>query len=805
MIAAIEQGQNQISAMGGQINDMGGRIIKIEEEIQKLTNQKPPQQDPHPGQRPGLFDIGSPLSEPPPTDPWSQFRQARQPAPGPQGSGMPAGSSTWSGRPDGGIPTGGQPAPGPQGSGMPAGSYTWSGRPDGGIPTGGNTTWANPGPTFGSSPHPSASPSQVPPTPSSWATAGAGTNMMPWNEKHWTVDHKPPRELRTFDGDIRFYDKWRLRIRNHFIASNMFYQNIFDLIESNREPITFQALSQTKLEILPNANWIWLANHIFGFVAKCVNDAMLGRLTTMAGGEEFNGFEVWRALHVEHRGGSVEMTCNERGFFIDFPRCDKVEDLQNHIVQWKKLQMEHGVGLPDAHLRHMFRGIIPEHVTDELKKLQSQFPVWDMEYNYVYKEISRLNDSRLSKWNMQRLTEAIKPKSSQKINHVGSEQRHVEQSQDVPPPPIPDMSSMQANLERMVAAAFSKAERGRPSAVDRGRSTAKNTSSGSRSGSVNSNSSQKPRYRSLPNPKFDGCWCCGEKGHSRAQCKEFARIRAANGGKIPRDYKGAYEKHVEKLAKSTITAAITNDFSDHDEFEHDETFVWPMLGSPPPPKTSISNKFSALSDSDTDEDESEIVKALAQLSSNVTVGPKKPQSQSRKAKSGLDMTRIHAVAKKIRDGHLTLPDIKLESNSEYECCWALVDTGAGVNVASKSQFPNAEKVQAPEVQLTTAGGSLLPNQGAMRVVTTSQEGIVRERIFYDAPVDMPIISIAEASKEGNNGSNTLFRKTDGYIEDNATHKRQHFVKRKGVYFVKLFTKKVSADNESDFGRLGHLP
>ena len=54
--------------------------------------------------------------------------------------------------------------------------------------------------------------------------------MMPWNDKHWTVDPKVPKELRTFDGDIRHYDKWRLRVRYHFISTNIFYQNIFDLI-----------------------------------------------------------------------------------------------------------------------------------------------------------------------------------------------------------------------------------------------------------------------------------------------------------------------------------------------------------------------------------------------------------------------------------------------------------------------------------------------------------------------------------------------------------------------------------------------
>ena len=49
-----------------------------------------------------------------------------------------------------------------------------------------------------------------------------------------------------------------------------------------------------------------------------------------------------------------------------------------------------------------------------------------------------------------------------------------------------------------------------------------------------------------------------------------------------------------------------------------------------------------------------------------------------------------------------MPDLNLENNEEYECVWALVDSGAGVNVAKDRQFAGARNVSAPEVVLTTA-------------------------------------------------------------------------------------------------------
>ena len=86
----------------------------------------------------------------------------------------------------------------------------------------------------------------------------------------------------------------------------MYYQNIFDLIEGSSVPITFNMLNPTSIPLLPHVNWLWVANHLWGFIGKCVDHTMLGRMSTLAGGEEFNGMELWRALFVEYRGGSVD-------------------------------------------------------------------------------------------------------------------------------------------------------------------------------------------------------------------------------------------------------------------------------------------------------------------------------------------------------------------------------------------------------------------------------------------------------------------------------------------------------------------
>ena len=617
-----------------------------------------------------------------------------------------------------------------------------------------------------------------------WA-AGFGTNVGPWAEKDWKVDHKVSSELKVFDGQIQHYANWRNRIRDHFISTNVYYCEVFDLIESTKQMLTLKTLNDARVPSLPNVNWRWLASHLWTFLGRWMNNTQLDRRITLASGEEYNGVELWRALFTEYHGGSVEMSKCERGYFINFPRCTKDEDLQGHVQQWNTLRLKYGCGLPEDHIILMFHEVLPEHVSKEIR-LQKDLITISQQVNWVTAELSRFNDTRLSKWNMQRLTQQLKGSSSKlptSVQPVMSEQQMESGgAESAPSPPVPDMSTMQANIERMIAAAM---ERG--GGRDRGRG-GQRTASGSRT------NSPANRRSNIPSPKFAGCWCCGKSGHSRRDCNVFKKIRADNGGQIPKDYKGAYEKHMEAQKASKQVAAIGVAAQSED---HDETYVWPVITSkgiipPRPIATSIQNKYQSLGDGDgdsDDQDESDVLAALAQISSNVSYAKPKPKPNSQS--KGMTMAKISAIAKQVSSGAIRLPDLNLDNNDEYECCWALVDSGAGVNVAKDDQFVDGVDVEAPPVILSTADGALLPNSGAMKVTTRSKEGITVERTFYKAPVAMPILAVAELTKEGVMGSTTGFRQRDGFIENNADHKRQHFVKRKGVYFMKLYTRKRS--------------
>ena len=618
-----------------------------------------------------------------------------------------------------------------------------------------------------------------------WAP-GAGTENQPFDPRAWSADgRKVSKELRTYDGDMAHYDNWRRRIRDHFVGVNTNYSYVFSLIEGEKVPIRWRFLATTRVAELPYMNWEWMATHLWTFTANYLSDVQLNRRGTLVMGEEFNGLELWRALFRENCGGSAQLANLERSHFVDFPRCDKSSDLPVHLGQWTELKNKYGAGLPQEHLIAMFWKILPDEVVADIKRRRDLVGDLQGQIDFVHGELDTYTDDRLSKWNLSKLQSQLKtrPKNSTGIHAMPTEQSEPAAP---PPPPMPDMASFNANLERMVNAAVART----------GRSTAR-TPPGSRSGSAGSKSNRR-----TPNPSFKGCWCCGSELHTRAKCPKFQAIREANGGKVPKDYVGEYEKSMMK-SKNTPVRALGITTGHHESGEYPETVkLWPALRSPLP--TPVKNRYSVIGymDSD-DEDESEVVKALAALTSHVSTAGQSQRARKaqQREQRPANFAQLCAIARDVKAGKINLPDVDLDSDNEYTCLWALVDSGAGANVARPDHIPHAVPVSAPSITLSAANGEIMPNTGAHRVRTFHQDGTSVDRTFYQANVDMPILAVAELSQEGPRGTEVRFYKNHGTAIDNASGKRQHFVKRSGVYFVKIYVRKHESNgSESGFIR-----
>ena len=422
------------------------------------------------------------------------------------------------------------------------------------------------------------------------------------------------------------YDNWRRRIRDHFVSVNCNYAKVFDLVEQQRTPINWHQLTTLRVPELPYLNWQWVSTHLWSFTGAYLTDSQLTNRVTLVGGQEFNGLEHWRALYLQNCGGSSEMANAERGFWIEFPKCDKATDLQAHLAQWITLKGKYGSHLPEDHLIHMLHNILPDDVREAVKLQRDIRYNLQRQLDFIYVELGTFVDSKLSKWNLTKLQQSLRPKvkNSTGINAVHSA---ASASESVPPPPVPDFNAFTANVERIVAAAMT---RGRDS---------QRTPSGSRSGSTGSRSGRTTK--SVPSPKFKGCWCCGSEDHNRQNCPKFAKIKQDNGGKVPKNYMGEYEKSLK--AKTTSVKVIHVDpVLDTGEFA--ETYkLWPMLASPTPP-TATRNRYAVFTDQDdTDEDEMEVVKALSQISAKVIIGKTSQRAKKSNPKPAMEIAHLNSM------------------------------------------------------------------------------------------------------------------------------------------------------------------
>ena len=80
----------------------------------------------------------------------------------------------------------------------------------------------------------------------------------------------------------------------------MYYKEIFDQVEKEKNVVNVGALVNISAPTLSNLNWAWVGLHVWTFAGKWMNDTQLGRRLTITQGEDYNGLELWRALFVEY-------------------------------------------------------------------------------------------------------------------------------------------------------------------------------------------------------------------------------------------------------------------------------------------------------------------------------------------------------------------------------------------------------------------------------------------------------------------------------------------------------------------------
>ena len=629
---------------------------------------------------------------------------------------------------------------------------------------------------------------QQAPQPSPVQVGAQRLSVKAWDVKEWSIAHlKVSKELKPFMGTDATYRTWAGRVRDHFKEVNADWGLVFSEIEKQKIPIPMSAQTLTYLfttERQVQVDFAWISNVLWTFMGKNVSDTLYGNRSAMASGPD-NGIELWRAYFVKHEGGADQVELGGIDSFHTFPQCTKVEELGFWIGKWIEVKEQYGKGMSDVHLRSRFLNMLPESVKKEVRETKG-LDTLQLMINHVQGDLGRLNDHKLSKLHADRLKQSLGQATRVHAIMEGEQPDAVGPKQDEHLQYQTLINALSSKIDT-IAAAMNQ---------PRNQST--------------KNRQQQQRVRGPSDySKFKGCLHCGGD-HRVADCRTKKALLAKHDGKLPAGFKSAFDKW--KAAQPAKVAALTDAELQASDLEDEDDMVWAVPCSVisshpicPPCNFHHPNSFADIFDQDNyndDDDEEEMVKALQEIAT-VKMGPKISQKQRalQQQKKPINKKTVASIAKKVRDGHYNLPDLKLDSNKGYTASWALVDSGAGRSCAKrKGHFGNARSTLRPSsVKMATANGEELKSRGCFNIQLMTQEGHVINQTFEDTDVDMPIIAVTELAANGLHGSDVIFRQHDGSIVDLEKKATSQFVRRKGVYFIKIYTPN---DNNSGFTRQG---
>ena len=658
------------------------------------------------------------------------------------------------------------------------------------------------------------------PTPDPWASYVAGSQAAPpmassynaptpvvaapvagqviiqhWDERQWNIGYaKVSKELKPFNGSDSAYRTWAGRVRDHFKEVNRDWALVFAEIEKQQSVIPMSSQIMCYLGApgrQVQVDFSWISNVLWTFLGKHIIDSMYGHRSAVASGPD-NGVELWRAYFVKHEGGADQVELGGIDSLHTFPQCQKVEDLGFWLGKWIEMKDQYGQGMSDIHLRSRFLNILPEAVKKDVRETRGLNTLQDM-IQHVQKDLGRLNDSKIAKLHAERLKQSLS--GSHRVNAM----TEVEE----PPTNGPKSEDEISQFQEMINALSSKIDT-IAAAADTKRTPPR--------GGPHAQRAARPERGPSDFAKFKGCLHCGGD-HRVADCRIKKALLAKNNGKLPAGFKSAFDKWKATQPAKKVAALSDAELQDED-LQSESEFAWGItcgaLTSQPrcaPCDFRHTNSFANIFEDDNYDDEADgdehVLSALQQMTSNVSVGPKVSQRQRKdpSQRQPMDRRTVAAIAKRVRNGDYNLPDLQLESNDQYEAVWALVDSGAGRSCARRSQHFGHTKTELKpsSVKMATASGEELKSRGCFTIDLLSTEGHTIHQTFEDADVDMPILSVTEISVNGALGSDVVFRKSDGAIIDLQTNAASRFVKRRGVYFMKVYTLK---NRRSGFTRPG---
>ena len=631
----------------------------------------------------------------------------------------------------------------------------------------------------------------------------ARSHWPPMRANTMDICRKKNDALKKFTGNLGDYQIWRERIVDHLCRGNRSWRKLLDSLQTCSMPITRSWLLE---QSEAGYNGWELSEMLEGFLVDHLSDSLYRRRKQLSGGMLGNGFEMWRWLYNEFQGGSDAVNLGGARRLQDWPRCNKIENLSQHLDDWVECLETHCTDLLHAPgtLRSMILSIIPTDLEDELLskpnvKSWQEIVSW-CKVKTVYRRQKILAE------------QARKPGgriASLLIEREGGEERSEAPAADNPAGGPPQW------FQDYITKLGGNKGKGKGT-KGAGRGNTKGTGKGIRI-------------------SFEGCWHCGSKDHSRAKCPAFEKLMADhNRGvsdrsqwKLPAGYMGKYEE-AKKKARAAAGKGKVNaldgppedgEYTEDDWEESDDEGPGPgrVFALRQPCTCCPSGLGDDLRDDDLlcgacqDDDEENEDETESQVPQNMleefgkwahrTIV--KAQNPSKKNLSKFVVNSIAKLEKMLRSKSkvASIANSSKDKAIEYirkiipglppctaDEVWALVDSGSTINAADilehfpeYAKFIKRSKAQSRGEVATTAGGHELKHEGKCNIAATV-DGFDFPIPFSNMKVDIPILSVRKAVK---NGNDVTFTDDGGTIVNRDNGRTLTFIEANGSYWIKM--------------------
>ena len=656
------------------------------------------------------------------------------------------------------------------------------------------------------------------PSQSMW---GKGTPIM--TNQNFRICQKPNPRLFVFDGMMLNYKLWASRVRDHLCnRSTRRYESLLRNIEKSPDEISKSSLLVSTVD---GVNSWEIAEELEGFLFDFVNTNLYDRRTQFTNNEAGNGFEAWRQIFQEFAGGSS--MANVGGFrrIQEYPKCEDIRRLGQHLADWEELINLYGKNLQSCpeELRTMTLGIIPSAFEDELLPKEVEYPTWRSILVFCRKRTRHLQHREYADLVRHPKSPSVKH-SVHAFNSPGPHPSDADipsstRNGAVPSNGAPSWATDLINAVRDMRSASHAATHFPPPPAPHGAARPPNG-----------------RAKAKAKPKagagrfiFRGCFECGSDDHLRAECPAWKRILDSSGAP-PAQHKGARDKAYASWKEKKQRARV-NSFEGELDGDDDDELIdgeWdPMNLSLVTQGTSWDdahvdeqpindnvhvNSFASLNE-DANHSSDDYGIMVDQLNSWAHVVVSKKNAKPQKAKRGKERMDLSLI-KPLPDDFKEL--VKLAKNHPSDTLlkpgeqWLMFDTGANVDAADiEEHFPEYANYVVPLDDPNAHGGAECASGNVVKcrgqvTVHGSIDGQPTSIPFRDMKIRMPIASLKKRVV-GEDGYDVFITWGGAVMRHRRSKKVVKLYDRGGVYFAKFRPRLPSApknDPDSPFGRLG---